>query len=318
MLRYALNRLLLMLPTLVATAALIFFVLRVIPGDIVEIKLTADGGAVSQAVLQAERHRLGLDRPLVVQFGTWMEGLATLDLGRSMWTGRPVAEEIAVRLSLSLQVALMATIVALLIAVPLGTLSALFPNSLLDYAIRVVSIAGLAVPPFWLGMLIILALLASFNWMPPSSYTPFFRDPLANIAQLIWPALAVGYRLAAVVTRMVRSSVLEVMKEDYIRTARAKGVPERRVVTRHALRNALLPALTVVGLEFAFLIGGLVVTELVFNLNGIGHLLIDAVGHSDFVLVQGIVMLLATLFIAINLAIDLLYSALDPRIRYRP
>lgn len=316
MLRYAINRLVLLLPTLIGLAALIFFVLRVVPGDVVEIKLMGDGGSVSQQALDAERHALGLDRPLAVQFADWMTGLATFDLGRSMWTGRSVSEEIALRFGLSLQLAIMATIIGVAIAVPLGTLSALFPNTALDYAIRLIAIGGLAIPSFWFGMLIILALLATFSWMPPMTYTPFYRDPLGNLTQLIWPAIAVGYRLAAVVARMVRSSVLEVMREDYIRTARAKGVPERRVIVRHALRNALLPAITLVGLEFAFLVGGLVVTEQVFNLNGLGHLLVDAVGHHDFILVQGVVMVLAVLFIAVNLAIDLLYSALDPRIRY--
>jgi peptide/nickel transport system permease protein len=316
MLRYATNRLVLLLPTLIGLAALIFFVLRVVPGDVVEIKLLGDGGGVSQQAVDAERHALGLDRSLAVQFADWMTGLATLDLGRSMWTSRSVSEEIGLRFGLSLQLAIMATIIGVAIAVPLGTLSALFPNTLLDYAIRILAIGGLAVPTFWFGMLIILALLATFSWMPSMTYTPFYRDPLGNLTQLIWPAIAVGYRLAAVVSRMVRSSVMEVMREDYIRTARAKGVPERRVIMRHALRNALLPALTVVGLEFAFLVGGLVVTEQVFNLNGLGHLLVEAVGHHDFILVQGVVMVLAVLFIAVNLAIDLLYSALDPRIRY--
>jgi peptide/nickel transport system permease protein len=316
MLRYAIGRLVLLLPTLIGLAALIFFVLRVVPGDVVEIKLMGEGGSVSRQAVDAERHALGLDRPLAVQFADWMTGLATLDLGRSMWTGRPVSEEIAVRFGLSLQLAIMATIIGVAIAIPLGTLSALFPNTVLDYVIRILAIGGLAIPTFWFGMLIILALLAIFSWMPPMTYTPFYRDPLGNLAQLIWPAIAVGYRLAAVVARMVRSSVMEVMREDYIRTARAKGVPEGRVVVRHALRNALLPAVTVVGLEFAFLVGGLVVTEQVFNLNGLGHLLVDAVGHHDFILVQGVVMVLAVLFISVNLAIDLLYSALDPRIRY--
>ncbi|MDB5379838.1 MAG: peptide transporter permease, partial [Rubritepida sp.] len=290
--------------------------LRVIPGDVVEVKLRADGGHVTEEILQRERARLGLDKPLPVQFAEWMKGLVTLDLGNSMWTGRPVREEIGTRIGLTLQVSVMAAIISVLIAIPLGTISALFRDTWIDYAVRIFTIAGLAVPSFWLGMLVILLLLNVFHWSPPVTYTSFFEDPLQNMAQLIWPALAVGYRYAAVVARMVRSSIVEVMREDYIRTARAKGVFERLVVSRHAMRNALLPAITVIGLEFAFLIGGLVVTEQVFNLNGIGRLFVDAVSRNDFVLIQALVMLLALVFVFMNLVIDMLYGVLDPRVRY--
>jgi peptide/nickel transport system permease protein len=316
-LRYAASRLALMIPTLIGVAVLTFFMLRVVPGDIVEVKLRGDGGNVTQEAIDTERKRLGLDRPLLVQFGDWMKGLVTLDFGTSMWTGRPVVEEISIRLGLSLQVAVMATLIAVVIAIPLGTMSALYQGSWIDYVVRIVTIAGLAVPSFWLGMLIILSLLYFFNWLPPITYTPFYVDPLANVSQLIWPALAVGYRYSAVVARMVRSSVLEVLREDYIRTARAKGVFERLVVSRHAMRNAMLPAITVIGLEFAFLIGGLVVTEQVFNLNGIGRLFVQAVSRNDFMLIQSLVMLIAVMFILVNLVVDLLYAMLDPRIRYR-
>jgi peptide/nickel transport system permease protein len=317
MLVYIAKRFALMIPTLFGAAVLIFLALRVLPGDVVEVKLRGDGGDVSVAQIEAERKRLGLDRPLPVQFYEWVSGMARLDFGTSMWTGRPVAFEIQIRFQLSLQVAIMATLIGVLIAIPLGTIAALFPNSLLDYAIRVGTMAGLSIPAFWFGMLIILTLLFMFNWLPPLTYTPLWVDPVANLSQLVWPAIAVGYRFSAVLTRMVRSSVMEVMTEDYIRTARAKGVSERRVVGRHALNNALLPAITVIGLEFAFLIGGLVVTEQVFNLNGLGRLLVEAVAHLDFVMVQGIVMILAVMFVVINLVIDLLYAIFDPRIRYR-
>ena len=317
MLRYIAKRLALIVPTLLAVALLTFFLLRVVPGDVVEVKLRADGGNVTPQIVAAERHRLGLDKPLPVQFGEWMRGLVTADYGISMWTGKPIAEEIGTRLGLSLQVALMAAVIAVLIAVPLGTISALFRDSWIDYLVRLVTIAGLAVPSFWLGMLIILALLALLHWSPPVTYTPFWVDPVANLSQLIWPSLAVGYRYAAVVARMLRSSVIEALQDDYVRTARAKGVSERLVVVRHALPNALLPAITVIGLEFAFLIGGLVVTEQVFNLNGIGRLFVDAVTRSDFTLIQTLVMLTAVLFAVVNLAVDLLYGLLDPRVRHR-
>jgi len=252
-----------------------------------------------------------------VQFGKWLWGLLQGNLGVSMWTGQPVAYEIAIRLELSLQVALMATLLAVLIAIPLGTLSALYKDRWIDHGIRVFSIAGLAVPSFWLGMIIILLLLTLFAWHPPLTFTRFTTDPVANLSQLVWPALAVGYRYSAVATRMMRSTILEVLQEDYIRTARAKGVFERLVIVRHALRNALLPVVTVIGLEFAFVIGGLVVTEQVFNLNGIGKLFVEAVTRGDNTLVQGLVLLVATTFILINFAIDLMYAWLDPRIRYR-
>ena len=315
MLRYIVNRLLLMIPTLVGVAILVFFLLRLAPGD--PVMMMMEGANVSQEVLDSERARLGLDKPLYVQFFKWFGALMQGDFGVSIWTGRPVLYEIGIRLELSLQVAIMATILAVLIAIPLGTLSAIFKDTWIDHFVRVFSIAGLAVPSFWLGMIIILTLLTYFAWIPPLTFTPFFEDPMRNLSQLIWPALAVGYRYSAVAMRMMRSSVLEVLQEDYVRTARAKGVYERLVVSRHALRNALLPVVTVVGLEFAFLIGGLVVTEQVFNLNGIGKLFVQAVARGDYTMIQGLVLLVAVFFVMINFAIDMLYALLDPRIRYR-
>jgi peptide/nickel transport system permease protein len=316
MLRYTLNRLLLMIPTLFGVAVLVFFMLRIVPGDVVEVKLRGDGGSVSQETIDMERKRLGLDKPLLVQFKDWMVGLATLDFGKSMWTDRPVMEEIGIRLELSLEVAILATIFAVLIAVPLGTLAALFRDTWIDYLMRIITIGGLSIPSFWFGMLIMITLLALFNWLPPITFTPIYVDPVANLTQLIWPAMAVGYRYCAVTARMIRSSLLEVFSEDYIRTARAKGVYEKLVVSRHALRNALLPAITVIGLEFAFLIGGLVVTEQVFNLNGIGKLFVQSVSRNDFTLIQGMVMLIAAFYVFVNLVVDLLYAVFDPRIRY--
>jgi peptide/nickel transport system permease protein len=316
MLRYTLNRILLMIPTLIGVAVLTFFMLRVVPGDIVEVKLRGDGGNVTQEVVDAERKRLGLDRPILIQFKDYMVGLATLDLGTSMWTERPVIEEISLRLELSLQVAILATIIAILLAVPLGTIAALMRDTWVDYAVRIITIGGLSIPSFWFGMLIMLGLLSFFNWLPPIVFTPIYVDPVANLTQLIWPAMAVGYRYCAVTARMIRSSLLEIMAEDYIRTARAKGVYEKLVVWRHALKNAMLPAITVIGLEFAFLIGGLVVTEQVFNLNGIGQLFVQSVSRNDFMLIQGMVMMIAVFYVFVNLAVDLLYAVFDPRIRY--
>jgi peptide/nickel transport system permease protein len=240
-----------------------------------------------------------------------------LDFGTSMWTGAPIWEEIKLRFVLSLQLAVMATIVAVLLAIPLGVLSALKQDTWIDYGVRLFSIAGLAMPSFWLGIVMILIMLVAFKWLPPMVYTPFWVNPVQNLAQLIWPALAVGYRYSAVATRMTRSAMLEVLREDYIRTARAKGLMQKLILSRHALKNAMLPVLTVVALEFAFLIGGLVVTEQVFNLNGIGMLFVQAVAHRDYTLLQALVMLVAGAFIFVNFLMDVTYAWLDPRIRFR-
>ena len=315
MLRFILHRFLLMIPTLLGVAVLVFLLLRLMPGDPVQIML--EGANVPRHVIEAERARLGLDQPVTVQFFKWFWGVLQGDFGVSMWTGKSVIYEIGIRLELSLQVAIMATVLAVLLALPLGTLSAIFKDTWIDQTIRVFSIAGLAVPSFWLGMIVILLLLTHFSWIPPLTFTPFLQDPWTNLSQLIWPALAVGYRYSAVSTRMMRSSILEVLQEDYIRTARAKGVVERLVVARHAMRNALLPVVTVIGLEFAFLIGGLVVTEQVFNLNGIGRLFVQTVARSDYTLLQALVLLVSAFFVLVNFVMDLLYAFLDPRIRYR-
>jgi peptide/nickel transport system permease protein len=317
MLQYFLKRLLLMIPTIVGVAIVIFVLMRLLPGDIVEVRLAGEGGFVQQATIDAERTRLGLDKPIWRQFAEWMWGMVQLDFGNSMWTGRPVSYEIGVRFGLSLQIAVMSTIIAVLLAIPLGTIAALKQDSWIDYAVRLFSIAGLATPSFWLGIMMILGLLILFEWTPPMVYTPFWEDPWANLSQLIWPAIATGYRYSAVATRMTRSAVLEVLREDYIRTARAKGLWQKLIISRHALKNAMLPVITVVGLEFAFLLGGLVVTEQVFNLNGIGKLFVDAVTYYDYTLVQALVMIVATVFIVSNFVVDVLYAWLDPRIRYR-
>jgi len=318
-LRYTIHRVLLMIPTLLGVAVMVFFMLRLMPGDPVATMLLGDAGgaSISKEVIDAERARLGLDQPMYTQFFKWFWGVLHGDFGYSMWTGRSIAYEISIRLELSLQVAVMATILAIMLALPLGTLSAIYKDTWIDQSIRMFSIAGLAVPSFWLGMIIILLLLTYFQWIPPLTFTSIWENPWENISQLFWPAVAVGYRYSAVSTRMMRSSILEVLQEDYIRTARAKGVFERLVVTRHAMRNALLPVVTVIGLEFAFLIGGLVVTEQVFNLNGIGKLFVLAVARSDFTMIQALVLLVSVFFVLINFVIDMLYAVLDPRIRYR-
>jgi peptide/nickel transport system permease protein len=317
MANYIFKRLLLMIPTLFGVALLVFLLLRVVPGDIVELKYAGSGTFAPKEALDRERAQLGLDQPLAQQFVSWIAGIARFDFGISMWTGRPITEEIKIRLELSVQLALMATLVAVLIAIPAGTLAALKQDTWIDYLVRIISIGGLALPSFWLGIVIILGFLIVFKWMPPLTFTSFWIDPWANLAQMIWPALAVGYRYSAMATRMTRSAVLEVLREDYVRTARAKGLLERAVVIKHALRNALLPVVTVIGLEFAFLIGGLVVTEQVFNLNGIGMLFVESITHRDYTMTQALVLLVSFAFIFMNLLVDLLYAYLDPRIHYQ-
>jgi peptide/nickel transport system permease protein len=316
--KYVAKRFFLMIPTLLGVAILAFVLLRMVPGDIVEARLMGAGGAfVTPEMIAEERAKFGLDQPLWKQFASWLWGLARFDLGRSMWTGAPIVEEIELRFALSLQVAVMATVVATLLAIPLGVVAALKQDTWIDYGVRIFSIAGLATPSFWLGILIILGLLIIFRWLPPMVYTPFWVDPWENLSQLIWPALAVGYRYSAVATRMTRSAMLEVLREDYIRTARAKGLWLKLILVRHALKNAMLPVVTVIGLEFAFLLGGLVVTEQVFNLNGLGLLFVEAVARRDYTLTQALVMLTASAFIFVNFVMDVMYGWLDPRIRYR-
>jgi peptide/nickel transport system permease protein len=267
--------------------------------------------------MDLERKKLGLDQPLWKQFTTWMGGILRLDFGLSMWTGAPITEEIKLRFALSLQLAIMASLIAQLLAIPLGILAAVKQDTWVDYSIRVFSIAGLATPSFWLGILMILTMLIVFKWVPPMVFTPLWVDPWQNLQQLIWPALAVGYRYSAVGTRMMRSAMLEVLREDYIRTARAKGLWLKLILTRHALKNAILPVLTVMSLEFAFLLGGLVVTEQVFNLNGLGMLFVEAIARRDYTLTQALVMLVATFFLVVNFFVDIAYAWIDPRIRYR-
>jgi len=315
---YILKRLLLIIPTLFGVAVLIFLLLRVVPGDVVEARYMGQGGQFqSQEQMQLERKKLGLDQPMWKQFTTWMAGIARLDFGLSMWTGSPITEEIKLRFALSLQLAIMASTVATLLAIPLGILAAIKQDTWVDYAVRVFSIAGLAMPSFWLGILMILCMLIIFKWLPPMVFTPFWVNPWENLAQLFWPALAVGYRYSAVGTRMMRSAMLEVLREDYIRTARAKGLWMKLILSRHAMKNAILPVLTIISLEFAFLLGGLVVTEQVFNLNGLGMLFVEAIARRDYTLTQALVMLVATTFLIVNFAVDIAYAWLDPRIRYR-
>lgn len=323
MYQYILKRLLLLFPTLLGAAVLVFFLMRLIPGDVCELRMAGTGAYFDKEALKICQTELGLDRPMLVQFWDFLSGYATFDFGDSMYTGRPIVEEIALRFQLSLQIAIMATITAILLAIPLGTISAIKQNTWIDYCVRAFSIAGIAMPSFWLGILIIVGLLLTTQawfgtaWMPPIQYRPIWVDPAYNLSMLIWPAVATGYRYSAVATRMTRSAMLEVLREDYVRTARAKGLLEKIIIRRHALKNSLLPVVTVIGIEFAFLMGGLVVTEQVFNLNGLGKLFVESVTNFDYNMTQALVMLVVAVFVLTNFVVDVMYGWLDPRIHYR-
>jgi peptide/nickel transport system permease protein len=322
MYRYIVHRLLLAIPTLIGAAALVFILMRLIPGDICVVRLASGGGTFDPHSVEVCHAELGMNRPMVVQFLDFVLGIFRFDFGMSMWTGKPVAYEIAARLPISIEVALLATVVAIAFAIPLGTISALKQNSWIDTVVRTVAIAGIATPSFWLGIVVLLVILEVTNkiygspWMPPIDYVSLWQDPVRNLSMAFWPAVTVGYRYSAVTMRMTRSAMLEVLREDYIRTARAKGLVHRIVINRHALKNALLPVVTLIGIEFAFLIGGLVVTEQVFNLNGIGRLFVLSVQNQDYTLTQALVVLVVAVFVVSNLLVDVLYAWLDPRIRF--
>jgi peptide/nickel transport system permease protein len=322
MYKYIVKRILLMVPTLIGAAMLVFFLLRLIPGDVCELRLAGTGLYADPAEIELCRTNLGLNDHIMVQFADFVLGFLILDLGESMWTGKAITFEIGLRFQLSLQVAFMATFVAVIISIPLGVISAVKQDTWIDYVVRSFSIFGIAIPSFWLGIMIILGLLITTQawlgepWMPPIEYVSPLEDLGGNLAQLIWPAVATGYRYSAVATRMTRSALLEVLREDYIRTARAKGLLEKIVINRHALKNSLLPVVTIIGIEFAFLMGGLVVTEQVFNLNGLGKLFVESVLNNDYSMTQALVMIVVTVFVITNFVVDLFYAWLDPRIRY--
>src|SRR5215208_4338022 len=321
MYRYIVNRVLLVIPTLIGAATLVFILMRLIPGDICLVRLGSGGTSFTAQALAACHAEIGLDRPWILQYLDFIWGIFTLDLGNSMWSGKPVILEIATRFPISIEVAIVATIISVAVAIPLGTISALKQNTWIDLLVRSFSIAGLATPSFWLGIISILIVLdvtqaiTGHPWMPPIDYVPLWQDPIRNLSIVMLPAITIGYRYAAVSMRMTRSAMLEVLREDYIRTARAKGLIRRVIINRHALKNAMLPVVTVIGIEFAFLIGGLVVTEQVFNLNGIGRLMVLSVQNQDYTLTQALVMFVVTVSVLSNLLVDLFYAWLDPRIR---
>jgi len=312
---YLVRRLLLALATLAGLSFVIFLFLRFIPGDATTLLLGADVSS-SPAQLHELRHRLGLDQSAPVQYFTWLGHVLRGELGRSLFSNRSVTAEIGARLPTTAELALIALLVAALFGIPAGTLSALRHNRATDQVLRTVSIIGLAVPNFWLGTMVLVFGARWFNWVPPISYTSPFTDPLRNLEEFIIPGLVVGLAFAATLTRLTRSAVLEVMREDYVRTARAKGLMPHTVVVRHVIRNSLIPVLTLLGIQLGLIVAGTVIVENVFNLPGMGRLILDGITRKDFPLVQGIILLYGTFVVLINLLVDWTYGIIDPRIHY--
>ena len=312
---YVCQRLLIAGVTLLGMSLLLFVLMRLAPGNITDVIFESAG-----YVDEADRHRLeaelGVDRPVIVQYTRWLADLGRGDLGKSYRYDLPAWEVIRPRLPVTVELAVLSLVFSVLLGVPTGVISAVRRGRPLDYALRVLSLAGLSMPSFWLGMIVILLLVRSLGLIPSMTYVSPFDDLRANLFQFLLPALAVGYRSSALIMRITRSAMLEVLREDYIRTAWAKGQREGSVVWRHALKNASLPVVTLIGIEFAFLIGGLVVTETVFNLPGVARYLVDAIQFRDYPIVQNLAMLIAVVVVLANLAVDLLYSWLDPRITY--
>jgi peptide/nickel transport system permease protein len=310
---YLIRRFFLMVLTLFGISILVFTMLRIVPGNIADILFDAAGliDSADKAKLEAD---LGIDRPIAVQYVTWINGLAHGDLGYSYVSEKPALEEIAPRIPITAKLAGLALLFSITFGVPLGVISAVKQNSKLDYTLRVISLSGLSMPAFWLGLLILMVFVKFFGTIP------IYTNPPVGFWNALWlysvPAAAVGFRSSALIMRLTRSSMLEVLRQDYIRTARAKGASDSNVNYHHALRNAVLPVVTVIGIEAAFLMGGLIVTETVFNIPGVARFLVEAIRWRDYPIVQNLVMFIAVVAVSINFLVDLLYAVLDPRIKY--
>ena len=313
---YAIKRVGLFIPTVLLVTIIVFVVMRLIPGDPALVILSDGEASFTQQELQDLRKELGTDRPIVVQYLDWVGGLITGDLGTSYWWKGPVADRLAQRFPVTIQLAVMGIAVAVVFAVPLGILSAIKPDSALDYGARIFTLAGISIPTFFSGILLILLLTRAFGWLPPLGYEDLWEHPWKNIRQMMLPALALGLYDMAFIARVTRSSMMEILREDYMRTARAKGLREQVVLVRHGLKNAILPILTISGWQFGRLFGGTVIIERVFLVPGMGQLLIDTIFQRDYPTIQAIVVLVAVSIVSINLLVDLLYGWLDPRIRY--
>ena len=313
MARFAVRRLLLIVPTLLGMSVLIFAMVRLLPGDVVDAMFTGEAGATAGAK-QAVRRALGLTDPLPVQYVKFVGGVATGALGQSLTSGEPVATIMARAVPITVELAALAAVTATAVGLPLGVVSAVKPNTALDFAARVGGLVGLSIPNFWFATLALLVTSVYLRWIPPVTWIPPWRDLPENLAQMAIPALAIGVYLMATVMRMTRASMLEVLRQDYIRTARAKGAPPRTVMFRHALRNSLIPVITVIGFQVGTLIGGATIVEVIFGLPGMGYTLVQAIFARDYTVIEVAALFLALVFVLINLLVDLLYGLLDPRI----
>ena len=312
--QYVLKRLLLVVPTLLLVSIIVFSLNHMLPGDVVVLMFEEKAYAKD---LDALRAKLGLDRPLYIQYFSWIGQVIGGDLGESLWTKRPVLEEIMRRLPVSLKLGAMAIVVALCIALPIGVLSAIRQDTLKDYTARSAAIVGLSVPPFWKATLVIVLPSIWFGWAPPLQFTPFSENPWQHLSQFILPAIILGIAPGASIMRLTRALMLEVLRQDYIRTAWSKGMREPRVVLKHALKNAIIPVITIVGIQVAEIASGTVIMETIFGLPGMGRFLVDAIFQRDYTVVQGVILLTSTITVVINLLVDLTYAQLDPRIRYQ-
>ena len=316
--KYIARRLVLFIPTLLGVSIAIFTLLRVIPGDVAALMLGgAEGeGSYTQEDLERVREQLGLNDPIYVQYGTWVWQLVRFDLGDSIALGRPIAGELRRQFPITLQLAIFTAIVVALIAIPVGVLAAVKQDTWIDYILRSIAVVGLAAPSFFVGMLIILGLSLYFRWIPPIAFVNLWDNPTVAFQQLIFPAAALGFASQGLLLRMTRTQLLEVLREDFVRTARAKGLAERAVIMRHGVRNALLPVVTIAGVQIGFLFSGTVVIETVFNVPGIGRGLIQAMFIRDLPMIQAYIMYFALVALTANFLVDLTYAWLDPRIRY--
>ncbi|MDR7522807.1 MAG: ABC transporter permease [Armatimonadota bacterium] len=312
---YVLRRLAAMAATLLGVSVIVFIMMRLIPGTVVE-QLLGQSALVGEETIRSLREFFGLDRPWYVQYVEWMAGLLRGDLGNSWRSNRPVLSLFLSRLPVSAELAVLAVAWSLVLGVPLGVLAAVRRGTTFDSAIRFISTLGLSVPAFWQGTLLILLFSIHLQWMPSLQWVSLRQDPWTNLEIIALPALTLGTATAAMISRMTRSAMLDVLGREYIRTARAKGAREPRVVSHHALRNALIPVITVAGVQMGYILGGIVVIEDVFNLPGVGRLLLDAIFQRDYPVVQGSILLGAALFMMLNFLVDLLYAVIDPRIQY--
>ena len=314
--QYAIKRIGLFIPTILLVTVIVFVVMRLIPGDIC-LALLSDGEAsYTQEELLDCRIELDLDRPMVIQYFDWIGNAVQGDFGDSLWFKAPVMTELRDRIPVTVELTILAMLIAVVFAVPLGIISALKPESLVDYAARIFTLGGIAMPTFLIAILMILLLVKLFGWLPPLGYMPLWEDPAANLQQMIFPAIALAIYEMAFVARVTRSAMMEIIREDYMRTARSKGLSETVVVFRHGLKNALLPVLTTSGWIFARLFGGTVIIETIFLVPGMGRILIESIFQRDYTMIQAEIVIIAAFIVTINLVVDLLYGVLDPRIRY--